>query len=230
MLEHFKQVYGNPPIYIHENGLCSLILLLQFEMIFNRCGSDSSGKQRLKWTHELRDLFEEAVKQLGGADRATPKCILKTKNFPGLNIYHVKRHLQRMSRNSKLVYLSEISAAVSNFSVVSLDEEQIAANLVEHGPLSVGINVVFMQTYIGGVSCPYICGKHLDDGVLLVGYGAGAYASIWLKEKPYWIIKNSWGEHWGEKGYYKICRDHNVRRVDSMVLTVTAIHNNPSKL
>ncbi|KAF5180692.1 Flotillin-like protein [Thalictrum thalictroides] len=27
---------------------------------------------------------------------------------------------------------------------------------------------VFMQTYIGGVSCPYICGKHLDHGVLLV--------------------------------------------------------------
>ncbi|KAF5199330.1 Cysteine proteinase [Thalictrum thalictroides] len=122
---------------------------------------------------------------------------------------------------------SKIAATVSNFSVVSLDEEQIAANLVKHGPLSVGINAVFMQTYIGGVSCPYICGKHLDHGVLLVGYGAGAYAPIRLKEKPYWIIKNSWGEHWGEKGYYKICRGHNVCGVDSMVSTVTAIHTTP---
>ncbi|QCE16653.1 cysteine proteinase 15A-like [Vigna unguiculata] len=119
---------------------------------------------------------------------------------------------------------SKIAASVANFSVVSLDEEQIAANLVKNGPLAVGINAVFMQTYIGGVSCPYICGKHLDHGVLLVGYGAGAYAPIRFKEKPFWIIKNSWGESWGENGYYKICRGHNVCGVDSMVSTVAAIH------
>ncbi|KAG8047541.1 hypothetical protein GUJ93_ZPchr0008g11605 [Zizania palustris] len=62
---------------------------------------------------------------------------------------------------------------------------------------NVAINAVFMQTYIGGVSCPYICGKHLDHGVLLVGYGSAGYAPIRFKEKPYWIIKNSWGENWG---------------------------------
>ncbi|ONK77643.1 uncharacterized protein A4U43_C02F8950 [Asparagus officinalis] len=94
----------------------------------------------------------------------------------------------------------------------------------------VGINAVFMQTYIGGVSCPYICGKHLDHGVLLVGYGSGGYAPIRLKEKPYWIIKNSWGETWGEKGYYKICRGRNVCGVDSMVSTVSAIHTTPQKI
>ncbi|CAL0318991.1 unnamed protein product [Lupinus luteus] len=119
---------------------------------------------------------------------------------------------------------TKIAASVSNFSVVSIDEDQIAANLVKNGPLAVGINAVYMQTYIGGVSCPYICGKNLDHGVLLVGYGAGDYAPIRLKEKPYWIIKNSWGESWGENGYYKICRGHNLCGVDSMVSTVAAIH------
>ncbi|KAL5697365.1 cathepsin F [Ranunculus cassubicifolius] len=127
-------------------------------------------------------------------------------------------------RNTCKFDKSKVVASVANFSVVSLDEEQIAANLVKHGPLSIGINAVFMQTYIGGVSCPFICGKHLDHGVLLVGYGSGAYVPIRLKEKPYWIIKNSWGEHWGEKGYYKICRGRNVCGVDSMVSTVTAVH------
>nr|CAD1824459.1 unnamed protein product [Ananas comosus var. bracteatus] len=85
------------------------------------------------------------------------------------------------------------------------------------------INAVFMQTYIGGVSCPYICGRHLDHGVLLVGYGSAGYSPIRFKEKPYWIIKNSWGESWGEDGYYRICRGRNVCGVDSMVSTVTAI-------
>ncbi|XP_047942402.1 cysteine protease RD19A [Salvia hispanica] len=118
---------------------------------------------------------------------------------------------------------SKVVAKVANFSVVSLDEDQIAANLVKNGPLAVAINAVFMQTYVGGVSCPYICSKRLDHGVLLVGYGEAGYAPIRLKEKPYWIIKNSWGENWGENGYYKICRGHNICGVDSMVSTVAAV-------
>lgn len=122
---------------------------------------------------------------------------------------------------------SKIVASVQNFSVVSVDEAQISANLIKHGPLAIGINAAYMQTYIGGVSCPYICGRHLDHGVLLVGYGASGFAPIRLKDKPYWIIKNSWGENWGENGYYKICRGSNVRNkcgVDSMVSTVSAVH------
>ncbi|XP_043712255.1 cysteine protease RD19A-like [Telopea speciosissima] len=117
---------------------------------------------------------------------------------------------------------TKVAAKVANFSVVSLDEDQIAANLVKNGPLAVAINAVFMQTYIGGVSCPYICMRRLDHGVLLVGYGAEGYSPIRLKNKPYWIIKNSWGESWGENGYYKICRGRNVCGVDSMVSTVAA--------
>ncbi|MBA0701705.1 hypothetical protein Goari_021948, partial [Gossypium aridum] len=119
---------------------------------------------------------------------------------------------------------SKIIAKVANFSVVSLDEDQIAANLVKNGPLAVGINSVFMQTYIGGVSCPFICSKHLDHGVLLVGYGSAGYSPIHLKDKPYWVIKNSWGENWGENGYYKICRGSNVCGVDSLVSTVVALY------
>ncbi|CAI8617016.1 unnamed protein product [Vicia faba] len=51
---------------------------------------------------------------------------------------------------------SKVVASVSNFSVVSLDEEQIAANLVKNGPLAVGINAAWMQTYMSGVSCPCV--------------------------------------------------------------------------
>lgn len=88
------------------------------------------------------------------------------------------------------------------------------------------INAVFMQTYIKGVSCPYICTRRLDHGVLLVGYGAAGYAPARMKEKPYWIIKNSWGENWGEQGFYKICRGRNICGVDSMVSTVAAVNKN----
>ncbi|KAJ8446347.1 hypothetical protein Cgig2_005878 [Carnegiea gigantea] len=123
---------------------------------------------------------------------------------------------------------SKVAASVANFSVVSIDEDQIAANLVKNGPLAVGINAAYMQTYLHGVSCPYICMRHLDHGVLLVGYGSAGYAPIRLKNKPYWIVKNSWGEKWGEHGYYRICRGHNVCGVDSMVSTVAAVTTAPA--
>ncbi|KAK1423905.1 hypothetical protein QVD17_19215 [Tagetes erecta] len=118
---------------------------------------------------------------------------------------------------------NKVVASVSNFSVVSLDEDQIAANLVKHGPLAVAINAAYMQTYVGGVSCPRFCSKNLDHGVLLVGYGSGEHSPMRAKEKPYWIIKNSWGPEWGENGYYKICKGHNVCGVDSMVSIVVAV-------
>ncbi|GAU21756.1 hypothetical protein TSUD_328810 [Trifolium subterraneum] len=58
-------------------------------------GGGGGGKQRLRWTSDLHDRFVDAITQLGGPDRATPKGVLRVMGVPGLTIYHVKSHLQK---------------------------------------------------------------------------------------------------------------------------------------
>ncbi|XP_062187937.1 probable cysteine protease RD19D [Phragmites australis] len=117
---------------------------------------------------------------------------------------------------------TQVAVRVANFTAMPAgDEAQIRHALVHRGPLAVGLNAAFMQTYVGGVSCPLICPRAwLNHGVLLVGYGARGFAALRLGYRPYWVIKNSWGKQWGEEGYYRLCRGRNVCGVDSMVSAV----------
>jgi cathepsin L len=70
-------------------------------------------------------------------------------------------------------------------------------------PISVAIEAdqQSFQLYKGGVLTA-ACGRNLDHGVLLVGYGHDAASNL-----DYWKVKNSWGTSWGEQGYIRMVRN-----------------------
>jgi len=73
------------------------------------------------------------------------------------------------------------------------------------GPVAVGIDASHysFQLYNGGVYHETRCSStQLDHGVTVIGYGNE-------DDKDYWLVKNSWGSSWGEKGYIKMWRNHN---------------------
>ena len=73
---------------------------------------------------------------------------------------------------------------------------------VSIGPVSIAIEAdarVF-QLYRKGIISSTGCGTNLDHGVLIVGYGSE-------DGSDYWIVKNSWGDGWGEDGYLRIARN-----------------------
>nr|CAX72146.1 cathepsin L, a [Schistosoma japonicum] len=93
----------------------------------------------------------------------------------------------------------------------SKDEKTLQKAVYQYGPISVGIVALdSLIMYKSGVFESNDC-KHADinHGVLVVGYGNE-------HGKDYWLIKNSWGDLWGSKGYFKLRRNkHNMCGVAS---------------
>jgi C1A family cysteine protease len=88
--------------------------------------------------------------------------------------------------------------------------------LDKYGPLSVGIaaGTYYFQSYAGGVlTDSKACGKDLDHGVALVGYGTESGSD-------YWLVRNSWGPGWGESGYVKLARGINMCSINEMVSSI----------
>ncbi|XP_031129930.1 protein PHR1-LIKE 3-like isoform X1 [Ipomoea triloba] len=55
----------------------------------------SDPRPRLRWTADLHERFVDAVTQLGGPSKATPKAIMRTMGVKGLTLFHLKSHLQK---------------------------------------------------------------------------------------------------------------------------------------
>merc|ERR1712032_552554 len=74
-------------------------------------------------------------------------------------------------------------------------------------PVSVAVEAdqSAFQRYSSGIITSG-CGTNLDHGVLAVGYDTA---------QGYYLVKNSWGESWGDNGYLKISTSGNVCGIHS---------------
>jgi len=82
---------------------------------------------------------------------------------------------------------------------VAHNEEQMATWLAQHGPFAAAVAASTWTSYKGGILTS--CDGAVDHGVTVVGYGS---ETINGNETKFWIIKNSWAETWGEKGYIRL--------------------------
>lgn len=91
--------------------------------------------------------------------------------------------------------------------ITQFDETGLEVAVGTVGPVSVAFQVASdFRLYAGGVYTSSVCQnqpKDVNHAVLAVGYGIASDGT------KYWIIKNSWGESWGLKGYFMMKRGIN---------------------
>lgn len=100
-----------------------------------------------------------------------------------------------------------VGANISDWKYVGInDEAQMAAWMLQHGPLSVAVDASgAWRHYTGGIMTDCACQGpcSLTHSVLIVGYGADSGTD-------YWLIKNSYGPSWGESGFVRMQRGSNL--------------------
>ena len=114
-----------------------------------------------------------------------------------------------------------VVARISSCSDVKANDQISLRGAVAQQPVSIAIeaDTRYFQSYASGVLTSSSCGTNLDHGVLIVGYGQE-------NGQDYWLVKNSWGTTWGDKGYVKIARSSSTN--DAGVCGIAMMPSFPS--
>lgn len=94
------------------------------------------------------------------------------------------------------------------FGYKEIDEKDYKKVLARYGPITVSIYSMaktFRFYKEGILQDPTITSENTDHVVLLVGYGTDNETGI-----DYWIMKNSFSEDWGEKGFLRLAITNNT--------------------
>jgi cathepsin X len=93
---------------------------------------------------------------------------------------------------------------------------KIKAEIYARGPVATTINANPLRDYEGGILDDDSASTRANHIVSIVGFGKDADTG-----KEYWIIRNSWGEYWGEMGFARIASGKNMMGIEDHVAWVT---------
>merc|ERR1719420_1014730 len=101
------------------------------------------------------------------------------------------------SMGGKCVGLNSFpNATVAEYGTIQ-GQEAMQAEIYARGPIACGIDAQPLLEYTGGIVTNNP-GQQVDHVISVVGWGNDD------KDGQYWIVRNSWGEYWGEMGYIRV--------------------------
>jgi cathepsin X len=96
----------------------------------------------------------------------------------------------------------------------------IMAEIYARGPVKASIHAQGILDYKGGIisntSGDYVWNTTHNHGVSLVGWGYDE-----ATDTQHWIIRNSWGQYWGELGFFRLQLGLNLLGIESNIAWAT---------
>jgi len=88
------------------------------------------------------------------------------------------------------------NVTVSEYGSIS-GADAMQKEIAARGPIACGIDAGPILNYTGGIAT--MAGEGVDHVISVVGWGTNP-----VDNSQYWIVRNSWGEYWGEMGYVRV--------------------------
>lgn len=109
------------------------------------------------------------------------------------------------------------NATIAEYGVIlSQDVNEIKAEIFARGPVAANVNANPIIDYDGSIFSDTEASKRTDHVVSIVGWDVDEES-----DKQYWIIRNSWGEYWGNMGYFFVELGSNILGIESIITWAT---------
>ena len=121
------------------------------------------------------------------------------------------------------------NATVAEYGMIEYDDDVVTNIMTEifiRGPVAATINAEPIVHYKGGIYTDSSHSTSTNHIVSITGWGTEEETGI-----KYWIVRNSWGEYWGEMGFIRVEMGKNLLGLEGEVAWVTpasfTVHNFP---
>jgi cathepsin X len=76
-------------------------------------------------------------------------------------------------------------------------KDAMMKEIFARGPIACGVNANPLRDYAGGIATTKSSESDIDHIISIVGWGTDT------KLGQYWVVRNSWGQYWGEGGFFR---------------------------
>jgi C1A family cysteine protease len=111
---------------------------------------------------------------------------------------------------------SKVKVKVASVSSPSKSVSAIKTAVYNRGIISVYLNADKIMSYKSGIVSASGCSTSIDHAVNIIGWGKSG-------STPYWLVRNSWGTWWGEKGYFRIVSGKNACGIEQYLYQCTVV-------
>ncbi|XP_075592308.1 procathepsin L-like isoform X2 [Balearica regulorum gibbericeps] len=123
----------------------------------------------------------------------------------GLNSEHVYPYMATDTSSCRYNPQDRAANCSTVWLVAQGNEVALEQAVAAIGPVSVAVDASGFQFhfYKSGIFSSMFCSQRVNHGMLAVGYGTSQEQG---RNVSYWILKNSWSEVWGERGYIRLLK------------------------